>query len=46
MMFVVTQAIALGLLAAHYREKSRSLYPAIMVHVLGNIYGSVMQFFT
>ena len=43
-MFIVTQAIALGLLAAHYREKSRSLYPAIMVHILGNIYGSVMQF--
>lgn len=43
-MFVVSQAITLGLLAAYYREKSRSLYPSIMVHVLGNIYGSVMQF--
>lgn len=45
-MFVVTQAMALGLLAGYYREKSMSIYPAIMVHILGNVFGSVMQFIT
>jgi len=45
-LFVVSQAMALGVLAAYYREKSMSLYPAIMVHILGNIYGSAVQFIT
>ncbi|MDP8267417.1 MAG: CPBP family intramembrane metalloprotease [Candidatus Tenebribacter davisii] len=39
-LFIVCGATTLGVLAAYYREKSESVYPAIMVHILGNVAGS------
>jgi membrane protease YdiL (CAAX protease family) len=36
---VVLMATYLGLVAAHYREKTVSLLPAILLHVLFNIVG-------
>ena len=44
-LFIVTQAAIMGTLAAYYREKTKSIYPAIMVHVLANIYGSIPLLF-
>ena len=40
-LFIVCGATTLGVLAAYYREKSESVYPAIMVHILGNVAGSL-----
>ena len=46
-LFIVFGATVVGILAAYYREKSESLYPAIAVHILANISGSLpMLFFT
>jgi len=39
-LFIVFNTTTLGVLAAYYREKSESVYPAIMVHILGNVAGS------
>ena len=44
-LFIVTQAAIMGTLAAYYREKTKSIYPAILVHVLANIYGSTPLLF-
>ncbi|MBN3034830.1 MAG: CPBP family intramembrane metalloprotease [Bacteroidales bacterium] len=44
-MFIITQAFILGLLAGYFRERSRSLYPAILIHILANVYGSIMMLF-
>lgn len=42
-LFIVTQTTILGILAAYYREKSKSIYPAFLIHILANIYGSFMM---
>jgi membrane protease YdiL (CAAX protease family) len=44
-LFIVTQAMIMGTLAAYYREKTNSIYPAILVHVLANFYGSIPLLF-
>lgn len=41
---IVGSAIFLGLLAGYYREKTGSLLPAILVHLLFNVYGSASQY--
>lgn len=47
--FIVFNTTVLGLLAAYYREKSKSIYPAIFVHFWANVLGSlpllIMKFF-
>jgi membrane protease YdiL (CAAX protease family) len=40
-LFIVFNTTTLGVLAACYREKSKSVYPAIMVHIMGNVAGSL-----
>lgn len=40
-MFIVGFATLLGLAAAWYREQTGSLWPAVVIHALGNIGGSV-----
>lgn len=42
-LFIVTQTTILGVLAAYYREKSQSIYIAILIHILGNVYGSLLS---
>ena len=39
--FIVFNATILGLLAAYYREKTKSIYPAIFIHILANVIGSL-----
>lgn len=39
--FIVFNATSLGLLAAYYREKTKSIYPAIFIHFLANVIGSL-----
>ena len=39
-LFIVFNTTTLGILAAYYREKSESVLPAIIVHILGNVTGS------
>ncbi|KPJ61463.1 MAG: hypothetical protein AMJ46_01910 [Latescibacteria bacterium DG_63] len=41
---VVGSATVLGLVAGYYREKSGSILPAILVHVLFNAYGDIAQY--
>lgn len=38
--FIVFYTTVIGLLAAHYREKSNSLIPPILIHFLANFVGS------
>ena len=40
-LFIVFNTTTLGVLAAYYREKSESIFPAILVHIIGNIAGSL-----
>ena len=44
-MFIVSNATIMGLLAAYYREKSGSIIPAIIVHILANVFGSLPSIF-
>jgi membrane protease YdiL (CAAX protease family) len=44
-MFIVSNAFIMGLVAARYREKSGSIIPAILVHILSNIFGSLPSIF-
>lgn len=44
-LFIVSQTIVLGLLAAQYREKTKSIYIPILIHVLANIFGSIPLLF-
>ena len=39
--FIVFNTTVLGLLAAYYREKTNSIYPAIFLHIWANIIGSL-----
>lgn len=39
--FIVFNTTTLGLLAAYYREKTKSIYPAIFIHFLANVIGSL-----
>jgi len=39
--FIVFNTTTIGLLAAYYREKTKSIYPAIFVHILANVIGSL-----
>jgi len=39
--FIVFFTTSIGILAAYYREKSNSLIPPILVHVIANIVGSL-----
>jgi len=39
--FIVFNTTVLGLLAAFYREKTKSIYPAIFLHFLANVLGSL-----
>ena len=39
--FIVFNTTVIGLLAAHYREKTGSLIPAFWVHFLANVIGSI-----
>jgi len=41
---IVGSAIALGMVAGYFRERSGSLLPAIVIHMLFNIYGSVSHY--
>lgn len=41
---VVGSAVVLGVVAGHYREKSGSVVPAILVHFLFNAYGGAAQY--
>jgi membrane protease YdiL (CAAX protease family) len=41
---IVGTAVVLGLLAGYYREKSGSLIPAILIHMLFNAFGGVSQY--
>jgi len=43
---IVVFAISLGLIAGYYREKTGSLVPAILVHALFNISGTVVGLIT
>jgi len=38
---IVFQAIVLGFLTAYYREKTESIIPAILIHFLANLFGSL-----
>lgn len=38
---IVLNTTAIGLLAAYYREKSDSLIPPILIHILANVVGSM-----
>jgi len=40
-LFIVFNTTTLGVLAAYYRERSESIFPAILVHILGNVTGSL-----
>ena len=40
---IVASALVLGLVAGYYREKTGSLVPAILIHMLFNIFGWVAQ---
>ena len=40
-LFIVFNTTTVGVLAAYYREKSESVYPAILVHILANVAGSL-----
>jgi membrane protease YdiL (CAAX protease family) len=42
---VVASAVVLGLVAGYYREKSGSLLPAVLVHMVFNVYGGVLEYF-
>jgi len=44
-MLIVSNATLMGLVAARYREKSGSIVPAIIVHILANIFGSLPSLF-
>jgi len=44
-MFIVSGATLMGLVAAYYREKSGSIIPAILVHMLANVFGSLPSIF-
>lgn len=44
-MFIVSNAFIMGLVASYYREKSGSILPAILVHILANIIGSLPSIF-
>ena len=39
--FIVTNTTVIGLLAAYYREKTKSIYPAFFIHFWGNVIGSL-----
>jgi membrane protease YdiL (CAAX protease family) len=39
--FIVFNTTTVGLLAAYYREKTKSVYPAIFIHFLANVIGSL-----
>ncbi|MDA3952294.1 MAG: CPBP family intramembrane metalloprotease [Bacteroidales bacterium] len=39
--FIVFNTTTIGLLAAYYREKTNSIYPAIFIHFLANVVGSL-----
>lgn len=39
--FIVFNTTTVGLLAAYYREKTKSIYPAIFIHFLANVIGSL-----
>ena len=39
--FIVFNTTTIGLLAAYYREKTKSIYPAIFIHFLANVIGSL-----
>ncbi len=41
---IVISAGVLGLVAGYYRERTASLIPAIMVHMLFNVYGGLAQY--
>ncbi len=41
---IVSSAVVLGIVAGYYREKSGSLLPAILVHMLFNAYGGAVQY--
>ncbi|MGD9402913.1 MAG: CPBP family intramembrane metalloprotease [bacterium] len=41
---IVGSAAVLGLVAGYYREKSGSLVPAVLIHMLFNIYGSASAY--
>ncbi|HSH52065.1 MAG TPA: CPBP family intramembrane glutamic endopeptidase [Bacteroidales bacterium] len=43
--FIVTNTTILGLLAAYYREKTKSIYPAIFLHFWANVIFSLPMFF-
>jgi membrane protease YdiL (CAAX protease family) len=43
--FVVFNTSIIGLLAAYYREKSGSIFPAFLVHVIANIVGFLPSLF-
>ena len=40
---IVGSAVVLGIVAGYYREKSGSILPAILVHMLFNVYGGAAQ---
>jgi hypothetical protein len=41
---IVISAFIMGIIAGYYREKTESLIPAILIHMLFNISGSIMGF--
>jgi membrane protease YdiL (CAAX protease family) len=41
---IVATAIVLGVVAGYYREKTGSLMPAILIHMLFNVYGSASEY--
>ncbi|MEA2105392.1 MAG: CPBP family intramembrane glutamic endopeptidase [Bacteroidota bacterium] len=43
-LFIVTNTTILGLLAAYYREKTKSIYPAIFLHFWANVIFSLPMF--
>ncbi|HDP55558.1 MAG TPA: CPBP family intramembrane metalloprotease [Bacteroidetes bacterium] len=43
--FIVFNTSIIGLLAAYYREKSGSIFPAFLVHVIANIVGFMPSLF-
>lgn len=41
---IVVSAFIMGIIAGHYREKTQSLIPAIIIHMLFNITGTIIGF--
>ncbi|MDH4222517.1 MAG: CPBP family intramembrane metalloprotease, partial [candidate division Zixibacteria bacterium] len=42
MLIVILSAVILGIIAGYYREKTESIIPAIIIHMLFNVWGTII----